>query len=318
MKKPLYTLFAAILLVCAASAGAWLLARRNKAPLPREKAASATAPTLEEWETAYPNMIRAFVIETPETRLPPHLNHPGIVRKGTFPVPEPMWIIGSRLEVLNAPNDVFHHLDMGNSAVRSPLCPHGAPFGNLILAMGQESHGGFLPVGYGHSFTQNDVTSAVMFHNQHPESYPKAVVRLTLWYIPRAPVSLKALWPLFLSSDGACEGGSYSVSPRGVVEKHMPTDYIFRNPGTIVFMGAHLHAFGEYFTLFINGRARHTFVPVYTNDGSLESIPFSYPSGLSVRPGDRMNFISRYHNTSDRPIEAMSKALLFIHSPEKE
>lgn len=83
-------------------------------------------------------------------------------------------------------------------------------------------------------------------------------------------------------------------------------------------MGAHLHASGEYFTLFINGHARHTFVPVYTNDGSLESIPFSYPSGLSVRPGDRMNFISRYHNTSDRPIEAMSKALLFIHSPEEE
>lgn len=278
---------------------------------------------LEEWRDAYPN-LESFTINVKSGYLDAHLRHPGKVLTGVVSFPEDGWVIGFVPEVIGAPHQVLHHMDLFNTSSLSRFCRDSDYAGNVgqgdvMFASGKELTKAVMPLGYGYAVDKgDDINYYVMYHNETPVARNGVTMRVTLWYLPQIDADLLSVYPLYLDVLGSCDAGDYYVSPGEERVDTMKVGHIVQEDGKVVLMGGHLHDFGKALEVTLNGNSIHRFIPDRDASSRMLSISPVVPLDFFVSVGDVLGLESLYHNTSPNSIDAMAQALLYISLSDEE
>lgn len=244
----------------------------------------------------------------------------------------PLWVTGMEIVTKNAPQNVVHHMHLLTQDIPDVYCPK---MGTLLMDVGQDAipfanypkgYGLYIPAG------QKLLVNAAL-HNPDPplgtgDDYHNVSVGFTL-RIDRFG-SLKQLKPVALhiaslADRDLCNATTFTVPPRTThYEKRSKTSdgstIVVKRSGTIVAMGAHIHAWegGESLTVYKNGEWVTTFIPHKTNEDPVVWQTDPYYEKVRVETGDTLTISSTYSNPYDVPVTgAMGMAAFFIHYDER-
>jgi len=129
--------------------------------------------------------------------------------------------------------------------------------------------------------------------------------------------------------DAACKGREDFVVPaksgkfikKGSEDKEFhPARYIFSRPGTIVYMGAHLHLWegGEKLDVFLNDNLIMTFTPTRTSQEPWSWIIKHTPLSVRINTGDELSITATYLNNNPVPIGGAMGIMGFGFAPDQE
>lgn len=240
----------------------------------------------------------------------------------------PLWVTGMEIVTKNAPQNVVHHMHLLTQDIPDVYCPQ---MGTLLMDVGQDAipfadypkgYGLYIPAG------QKLLVNAAL-HNPDPplgtgDDYHDVAVGFTLRTDRFG--SLKQLKPVSLhiaslADSDICNATTFTVPARTThyEKKSKPKNgstIVIKKPGTIVAMGAHIHAWegGENLVVYKNGEEVTTFTPRITKE--TPEVWQTDPSYTQVRveTGDVLTIRSTYSNPYDVPITgAMGMAAFFIH-----
>jgi hypothetical protein len=265
--------------------------------------------TLSTWQSAYPEIVRSMVIDTGQVSLQANIHHPGIIISGDFVVPEDVWVVGFKPEVVSAPNYVLHHGNFINLSSKRIFC---ADMNYPFFAMGKELTQGSLPLGYGYPLSKGDkIFYTVMYHNPDSKEYIPTT-KLTVFYISRSDVTLKEAEPLFIDINGSCKFGDFTIKAGETYIDKSKEGYEVKYPGKIVLAGAHMHDFADNVSLWLNDRLIKKYIPEKSGEENILSIPVSYPKDFTIKPGDIFKISTEYNNISRGDVDGMAQVLMYI------
>lgn len=244
-----------------------------------------------------------------------------------------LWVTGMEIVTKNAPQNVVHHMHLLTQDIPDVYCPQ---MGTLLMDVGQDAipfadypkgYGLYIPAG------QKLLVNAAL-HNPDPplgtgDDYHDVSVGFTL-RIDRFG-SFKNLKPLSLhivslADKDICNTTTFTIPPHTTGyemvssdDKNSGSKIEIRRSGTIVAMGAHIHAWegGESLRVYKNGVLVHTFLPekVSTVPDVWRTVPYYMP--VRVEKDDVLTTSATYSNPYDLPITgAMGMAAFFINYDE--
>lgn len=243
------------------------------------------------------------------------------------------WVTGMEIVTRNAPQSVVHHMHLFAPERKDAYC---TVMPEILMDVGQDAipYGDF-PKGYGIFLPKGTVVQVnAALHNPDPplgtgDDYHDVSVGFTL-RIDRFG-SFKDLKPLSLhiislADKNICNATTFTIPPHTTGyetvssdDKNSGSKIEIRRSGTVVAMGAHIHAWegGENLRVYKNGVLVHTFLPekVSTVPDVWRTMPYYMP--VRVEKGDVLTTSATYSNPYDLPITgAMGMAAFFINYDE--
>lgn len=239
-----------------------------------------------------------------------------------IPMADDAWLVAFVPRVVDQqgrplPGALLHHAMLLNRGSRPYREEEPAP---LISAAAAELMPVVLPHGYGIPLTGEDLLELrCMFHNPFPLDYAGVFfeVEMTFQYRREGVPDPKAVDVVLFSVEQEGAGGGYWVPPGSHARSR---DVQFPFAGTVVFLGAHLHAHAQSLTFedLTHGHLVWIARPRQVRDGRLVHMPtWASATGWPVSPETRFRVTARYDNPTPEPIDAMGFLAAFV-APDGE
>lgn len=234
-------------------------------------------------------------------------------------VPEDGWLTGFVPSVVDQegqplPNRLLHHVTLFNRGGTEPSDGTSVSY-RWNLGNGAELSPINFPDGYGLRVEAGDQLEMIaMFHNPLGRDFPAVSVQadITFSFQRAGRPELKPLIHVVSNVDGPGHMG-YWVPPG---QDERVEEFQFPVAGTVVFMAAHLHAYGQSLTVEDVDRQRVIWVgkAELTPDGQIVRIPtWSSKTGLHVLPEETYRLVVRYDNPTSEPVDAMGFLMAFMN-----
>ena len=242
-----------------------------------------------------------------------------------YTAPSDMWISHLSFELFNASDTVVHHVSLLDHSQPHQTCA-SLPFKQLFILAQDTMHHPFMefPAGTGMLVKKGDrIQLSAMIHNPEPplgpgETYHNVYGRLTLKLRPESERNgLKEIHPYLLHLDDepcvirepdqsdayvfAVPSHTHNYVFSGTHQPNDPSILTFKNPSTIIYIGAHLHGWQGGKKLFVEKNSKEflTFETRLSKDHSYRyDIPY-YPTNLKMNAGDTLSIKALYENLSD-------------------
>lgn len=262
------------------------------------------------------------------------IGHGEVVGAPTVVTTEDMWVQGIRVQVENAPHVTLHHMNVIVTPASSEKIP--SEFANGFgLSMGQDiadTH--ILPKPYATFIPKGTkLMMSAMLHNPLPPKgpggeYENVSVSVTLLGLGFDEKYAKQTFPISITLVDADSRGndSFTVPPRtehfirDVTSEHDRgrATYIFRTSGTIVDVGAHLHAWegGERVDVYLNGKQIQSFVPRLAGENPWDWRTDGVSLKKRVMAGDVLTISATYSNEHDEPLVGAMGIVGLSFSPD--
>lgn len=261
------------------------------------------------------------------------------VRSEIFRVPEDMYITGYQLFIDNAPLVTLHHALLQDLDRYESICPGRWLYAPFRAAYGSKNSEGLIsfPEKYGMFVSKNTpLMLSAMFHDPLPPfgpggTYKDVAARLKLngvkassvsgykdvkfyfLHIDDIPCSMPGTFTVPSLMEGFVIKGDSKISPNPAILK-------FDQPGTIVSMGPHLHAWdgGKSLDVFMNDKLFMSFPSI---KGPKE--PWAYRPQSSgwifkhVEAGDIISIAATYDNATNYPLRDAMATLALYFAPDQ-
>ncbi|MEX2007999.1 MAG: hypothetical protein WD850_00670 [Candidatus Spechtbacterales bacterium] len=264
-------------------------------------------------------------------------SHHQLVSSDVIVVPEDIWVTGVSFSLTNADAATLHHAILHRLDRSDPVCPNYAAASVFVFgadgALRQISftdpYALFLP-------KDTPLLLQVMLHNPLPpygpgKEYTNVRPMMTLDVEPATEANNKVPVESYRLhvSDTPCNvtsasGEVFSVPPRTEhfikkgeeVNGMNSAKVVFPADGTIIGMGAHLHAWegGEQVDVSVNGNLLETLASEKMSDAPWSwKTAYRYPATIPVRKGDVLSLTATYSNPGPLSIEgAMGMLSVFF------
>lgn len=219
-------------------------------------------------------------------------------------LPQDAYITKFKPKVVGASAElVFHHALIAAVGGHDTVC---SEYSKVIYASGAELGEFELPKGYGYRVQgfNKFLYIEAHFKNITDKSFENVYFEYEIEYktIPQKEVDIVRL-------DVVCSHlPQFVVEPMSLQLQDSKLTYTASENGRILLTGAHLHHFGDYAQLLLNGSGVVT-LPSVHNEQVGHTIP-PQTTNVDFRKGDVFGLRYQYTNTSGLPIDAM--AIIFF------
>lgn len=233
-----------------------------------------------------------------------HVSQPASI---LFEVPEDSWLVGVTTQLV----------DPSGRPLPSQLVCHAffAPDDfSAGFGWGFESPHLTIPEGYGVLVTAGKRYWLQMkLQNPFPHPYQQVSTEVRLQFAPQTS-ALKPLLQVWNCING-CDEMGYEVAP-GPSMRTM--DFQFPFSGTVKFMTAHLHRYGEQFQLerYTDAGMETVWIdsPRTDHESQILEVPvWAHAQGMHVGPQERYRWTVKYDNQLDSNLMAMGALCAYVH-----